>query len=79
MKFLVNVLPKDEVSDPQGEAILAAAKALGFAEVSGLRAGRCFVIEARDPTSENRLKALADGLLANPTVETFTVTKVETR
>ncbi len=79
MKVLVNVFPKDEVSDPQGEAILAAAKSLKFGEVTGLRAGRCFVIEAEDGTSENRLRALADGLLANPTVETFTLTKVETR
>lgn len=75
MKILVTVLPKDEVSDPQGEAIHAAAKTLGFSEVKGLRAGRCFVLEVADGTPEERLRSLADGLLANPTVETFRIEK----
>lgn len=73
MKILVTVLPKDEVSDPQGEAIHAAARTLGFAEVTGLRAGRCFLLEVADGTGEDRIRALADGLLANPTVETFRI------
>lgn len=81
MKVLVTVLPKEEVSDPQGEAILAAARTLGFSEVTSVRAGRSFIVEVGSDTVEQarleaRLRALGDELLANPIVETFTITRL---
>lgn len=72
MKYLVTVLPRAEVADPQGETILEAARGLGFSDVRSVRAGRAFVVEAED---ESRVRDLADRLLANPVVESFTVGK----
>lgn len=74
MKFLVTVLPKDEVADPQGETILEAARGLGFGEVRSVRAGRAFVIETA-AEDEGRVRDLADRLLANPVVESFSVAR----
>ncbi|MEK8022433.1 MAG: phosphoribosylformylglycinamidine synthase subunit PurS [Candidatus Hydrogenedentota bacterium] len=70
-KYLITVLPKNEVSDPQGEAILDSAHALGYPEIRSIRAGRSFLIETDgDP---NRIAEISDKLLANPIVERFEV------
>ncbi len=73
MKYLVTVLPKDEVSDPQGEVIHDACRTLGFGEVETVRAGKSFLVEVTDGTPEARLKALADKVLINPIVERFLI------
>ncbi len=71
--FVVNVMLKPEIHDPQGDAIAGACRRLGFAQVAGVRQGKRFVIEVSEPVSEERIAALAGELLANPVIEEFSV------
>ncbi len=64
---------KPEIHDPQGDAIASACHRLGFAEVTGVRQGKRFVIELSEAASEQRITALAAELLANPVIEEFSV------
>jgi phosphoribosylformylglycinamidine synthase len=77
MKVLVTVLPKDEVSDPQGEAIHDATSSLGFPEIRSVRAGRSFLLDCDAGVSDARLRELSDKLLANPIVEKFSIEVLE--
>ena len=76
----VVVMPKPEVADPQGQAIEQSLSHLVLGEplrASQVRVGRVFrlTLEAADLASAERaLHALADRVLANPNIETFTCT-----
>jgi phosphoribosylformylglycinamidine synthase subunit PurS len=71
--FVVNVMLKPEIHDPQGDAIASACHRLGFAQVAGVRQGKRFVIDVSEPVSEERIADLAAELLANPVIEEFSV------
>jgi phosphoribosylformylglycinamidine synthase PurS subunit len=71
--FVVNVMLKPEIHDPQGDAIASACRRLGFAQVAGVRQGKRFVIDVGEPVSEERIADLAAELLANPVIEEFSV------
>ena len=71
--FVVNVMLKPEIHDPQGDAIASACRRLGFAQVAGVRQGKRFVIDVSEPVSEERIAGLAAELLANPVIEEFSV------
>lgn len=74
----VVVMPKEEVLDPQGRAVLGALRSLGFHEVSDCRVGKVIrlTIEGVPEASDLRTMAteMAKALLANPVTEDFTVT-----
>jgi phosphoribosylformylglycinamidine synthase subunit PurS len=72
-RFVVNVMLKPEIHDPQGDAIASACHRLGFAQVAGVRQGKRFVIELNEPATEQRIADLAAELLANPVIEEFSV------
>ena len=71
--FVVNVMLKPEIHDPQGDAIASACRRLGFAQVAGVRQGKRFVIDVSEPVTEERIADLAAELLANPVIEEFSV------
>jgi phosphoribosylformylglycinamidine synthase subunit PurS len=71
--FVVNVMLKPEIHDPQGDAIASACRRLGFAQVAGVRQGKRFVIDVSEPVSDQRIADLAAELLANPVIEEFSV------
>ena len=71
--FVVNVMLKPEIHDPQGDAIASACRRLGFPQVTGVRQGKRFVIELDEPASEQRIADLAAELLANPVIEEFSI------
>lgn len=71
--FVVNVMLKPEIHDPQGDAIASACRRLGFAPVAGVRQGKRFVIDVSEPVTEERIAELAAELLANPVIEEFSV------
>jgi phosphoribosylformylglycinamidine synthase subunit PurS len=71
--FVVNVMLKPEIHDPQGDAIASACRRLGFGQVAGVRQGKRFVIDVSEPLSEERIADLAAELLANPVIEEFSV------
>ena len=77
MKARVQVRLKDGVLDPQGAAIGRALAQLGFAGVREVRQGKMIELQLDDTDrteAEARVRAMCERLLANPVIETYTVT-----
>ena len=75
MKATVLIRPKEGILDPQGEAVEASLRALGFA-VSGARVGRLVDVELdTDDPARRALRSTGcpHELLANPLIESFAV------
>jgi phosphoribosylformylglycinamidine synthase subunit PurS len=72
-RFVIDVMLKPEIHDPQGEAIASACRRLGFGQVAGVRQGKRFEIELTEPVTPDRIAELAGELLANPVIEEFSV------
>ena len=76
------VLPKDGVSDPQGEAVRSGLELLGIKGVSRIRVGRHLEVDiaAPDESAARELAtAMAEKLLANLVIEQFTIERVQER
>jgi len=71
------VMPKQGVNDPQGDAIMSGLKSLGFAQVNRIRCGKLIRVEL-DAGSEHQAREqgtlMCQKLLANPVIESFTLT-----
>ncbi|MGI8760851.1 MAG: phosphoribosylformylglycinamidine synthase subunit PurS [Jatrophihabitantaceae bacterium] len=74
-RVVVDVVLKPEILDPQGQAIVGALARLGVYGVTDVRQGKHFELEVDDSVDDEALAKLADTLLANPVIETFTVTR----
>jgi phosphoribosylformylglycinamidine synthase len=77
MRARVHVRLKDGVLDPQGAAIGRALAQLGFAGVGEVRQGKMIELQLDDADraeAEARVRAMCERLLANPVIETYTVT-----
>jgi phosphoribosylformylglycinamidine synthase PurS subunit len=73
-RVVVDVMPKPEILDPQGQAIARALPDLGFDNVTSVRQGKRFEIEvADDGDALDVARRAAEALLANPVIEDFTV------
>ncbi|MCK6592764.1 MAG: phosphoribosylformylglycinamidine synthase subunit PurS [Polyangiaceae bacterium] len=78
MKATVYVRLKQEVLDPQGDAVKRALGTLGFSGVKGVRIGKLIEIEL-DPAGastdelKERLRTIADEMLANTVIEDYEV------
>ena len=73
-------MPKPEILDPQGKAVLGALPRLGFAGVTDVRQGKRFELEVEgepDGTVSESMLAdvtrMAETLLSNPVIEDFEV------
>lgn len=78
-RYVVDVMPKSEILDPQGKAVLGALPRLGFAGVVDVRQGKRFEVEIEgDPTAESlaEVQQMAQTLLSNPVIEDFEVRAV---
>ncbi|MGH6901709.1 MAG: phosphoribosylformylglycinamidine synthase subunit PurS [Geminicoccaceae bacterium] len=76
MKARVEVRLKDGVLDPQGAAIGRALAQLGFAGVGEVRQGKMIELQldgSDRAAAEARVRAMCEQLLANPVIETYTV------
>ncbi|WP_433870530.1 phosphoribosylformylglycinamidine synthase subunit PurS [Saccharopolyspora sp. CA-218241] len=76
-RVVVDVMPKQEILDPQGQAVANALPRLGFDGISGVRQGKRFELEVADSVDDDTLAQIAETLLANPVIEDFTVRWVE--
>jgi phosphoribosylformylglycinamidine synthase subunit PurS len=74
-RVVVNVMPKPEILDPQGQAIVGALARLGHAGVSDVRQGKRFELEVDDSVGDEALAQIAESLLANTVIEDWTVTR----
>jgi phosphoribosylformylglycinamidine synthase subunit PurS len=72
----VRVKLKEQVLDPQGEAIRRVLSGLGYSEMERVRVGKLMLIEVAgdDPDEVRaRVEEAARELLANPVIEDFEV------
>jgi len=68
---------KNEVLDPQGEAIRRVLANLGYDEVQRVRVGKLMLLEVAGENAgdvKRRVEAACRELLANPVIEDFEVT-----
>jgi phosphoribosylformylglycinamidine synthase subunit PurS len=73
-RVVVEVMPKPEILDPQGQAIARALPDLGFDDVTSVRQGKRFEIDVADGGDAlDVARRAAEALLANPVIEDFTV------
>jgi phosphoribosylformylglycinamidine synthase PurS subunit len=74
-RVIVDVMPKPEILDPQGQAIARALPTLGFDNVTSVRQGKRFEIEVADGEGDplDVARRAAEAMLANPVIEDFTV------
>jgi len=75
-RVVVDVMPKPEILDPQGKAVLGALPRLGFHGVTEVRQGKRFELEIDGELTEERLaevEQIAETLLSNPVIEDYAV------
>ncbi|EJZ81850.1 phosphoribosylformylglycinamidine synthase, purS protein [Corynebacterium otitidis ATCC 51513] len=66
-------MPKEEILDPQGKAVVRALDRIGVSGVSDVRQGKRFVLEVDDSVSREDLERVASTLLANTVIEDFAI------
>ncbi len=76
MKARVQVMLRQGVLDPQGEAVRHALAALGFEGVESVRQGKVIELELAesDPAkAEAQVREMCEKLLANTVIESYRV------
>jgi phosphoribosylformylglycinamidine synthase len=76
MKARVQIMLKDGVLDPQGEAVRHALGTLGFAGVEAVRQGKVIELDLAETDAakaEAAAKAMCEKLLANTVIESYRV------
>ena len=71
-RIVVEVMPKPEILDPQGKAVVGSLPRLGFEQFTGVRQGRRFELTVDGPVTDELLAAAreaADTLLSIPIIE----------
>ena len=76
--IVVDVMPKPEILDPQGQAIHRALGRLGHDGVTDVRQGKRFELEVSDSVTDAELEEIASSLLANTVIEDWKVVRVDT-
>ncbi|MEZ0363121.1 phosphoribosylformylglycinamidine synthase subunit PurS [Mycobacterium sp. pUA109] len=74
-RVVVHVMPKAEILDPQGQAIVGALARLGHGGVSDVRQGKRFELEVDDSIGDTELAQIAESLLANTVIEDWAITR----
>ncbi|NKY53157.1 phosphoribosylformylglycinamidine synthase subunit PurS [Nocardia vermiculata] len=75
-RVVVEVMPKAEILDPQGQAIAGALGRLGFPGVSDVRQGKRFELDIDESVSDAELEKIAEALLANTVIEDWKVVRL---
>lgn len=71
-RVIVEVMPKPEILDPQGKAVVGALPRLGFTQFTSVRQGKRFELEVDGAVTSEILAAAqqaAETLLSNPIIE----------
>ena len=74
-RVIVSVMPKAEILDPQGQAIVGALGRLGHPGISEVRQGKRFELEVDDSVDDSALVEIAESLLANTVIEDWTISR----
>ncbi len=73
-RVVVDVMPKPEILDPQGQAIAQALPTLGCTGVRSVRQGKRFELEidgVLTAAQRTDIERIAASLLTNPVIEDF--------
>jgi phosphoribosylformylglycinamidine synthase subunit PurS len=73
-RVVIDVMLKDEILDPQGQAVERALPSLGFTGVGGVRIGKHIEVQLDAVGAgdlDDRVEAMVTKLLANPVLERF--------
>lgn len=76
-RVVVNVMPKQEILDPQGQAVVRALGRLGISGVQDVLQGKRFELEVDESVTQEELEKIASELLANTVIEDYEVAGVE--
>lgn len=76
-RVVVNVMPKAEILDPQGQAVVRALGRIGIAGVSDIRQGKRFELEIDETVAPEQVDEIAKTLLANTVIEDYEVVGFE--
>ncbi|AGP30161.1 phosphoribosylformylglycinamidine synthase subunit PurS [Corynebacterium terpenotabidum] len=76
-RVVVNVMPKTEILDPQGQAVVRALGRIGVTGVSDVRQGKRFELEVDGTVTPADLDRIASTLLANTVIEDYEVVTAE--
>lgn len=79
-RIVVEVMPKPEILDPQGKAVVGCLPRLGFEQFTAVRQGRRFELTVEGEVTEADLAAAreaADKLLSNPIIEDVVSVRAE--
>ena len=76
-RVVVNVMPKAEILDPQGKAVVRALDLIGVEGVSDVRQGKRFELEVDESVTAADLEKIAEVLLANTVIEDYEVVGAE--
>lgn len=69
----IDVMLKDEILDPQGQAVQRALPTLGYNGIADVRVGKHIELTIDDDADlDSVVDGLAGQLLANPVIEQFT-------
>ncbi len=71
-RIIVDVMPKPEILDPQGKAIVGALPRLGFTSFSSVRQGKRFELTIDGevtPEILQQAREAAEKMLSNPVIE----------
>lgn len=72
-RVVVNVMPKQEILDPQGQAVVRALGRIGVEGIADVRQGKRFELEVDGEVSREDLEKVAAKLLANTVIEEYDV------
>ncbi len=68
----IDVMLKDEILDPQGQAVERALPTMGYDGISDVRVGKHIELDVADDADlDSVIDGLAGQLLANPVIEQF--------
>jgi len=76
-RVVVNVMPKAEILDPQGQAVVRALGRVGVSGVADVRQGKRFELEVDGAVTAEDLDRIASTLLANTVIEDYEVVTAE--
>lgn len=74
------IMPKQGVNDPHGDAVMSGLKSLSFEDTQRVRVGKLIRIEVRADSENDALDQgtrMCESLLANPVIEEFVVSAAQ--